>query len=72
MRGRIKGAGVPIYAIWHCTLGLPSANMRVNEISALPARASQCQNENSGMPQTALLILFGEVNPWNVFTCTYS
>ena len=72
MRGRIKGAGVPIYAIWHCTLGLPSANMSVNEILALPARASQCQYENSGMLQTALLILFGEVNPWNVFTCTYS
>ena len=48
--GRIKGAGVPIYAcIWHCTLGLPSANMRVNEIMALPARGSQCHAyENTG------------------------
>ena len=37
VRGMIKGDGVPIYAIWRCTLGLPSANMRVNEILALPA-----------------------------------
>ena len=29
---RIKGTSVPIYAIWHCLLGLPSANMRINEI----------------------------------------
>ena len=29
VRGKIKGAGVPIYAIWHCPLGLPSANMRI-------------------------------------------
>ena len=27
VRGRIKGAGVLIYAIWHCPLGLPRANM---------------------------------------------
>ena len=27
--GRIKGASVPIYAIWHCPLGLPSVNMRI-------------------------------------------
>ena len=39
---------MPIYAIWCCTLGLPSANIRVNEILALPTRASHCQYENSG------------------------
>ena len=48
--GRIKDAGVPIYALWHSTLGLPCANMTINKILALPVRASQCQYENSGTP----------------------
>ena len=25
VRGKITGAGMPIYAIWHCPLGFPSA-----------------------------------------------
>ena len=29
VRGRIKGTSVPIYAIWHCPLGLHSANVRI-------------------------------------------
>ena len=61
VRGMIKGAGVPIYAIRRCTLGFPSANMRVNEILALPTRASQCQYENSGTPAPLIFNALNEM-----------
>ena len=40
VRGRIKGAGVSVYTIWHCPLGLPSANMRINEMGIPSANIS--------------------------------